>query len=63
MAKPIIIDEVHVTVRVPARLPPSAADAVTRTLTSTIFRRRLQKAMERLCRRYTSLARVTVRVS
>lgn len=60
--KHVIIDEFHLTVRVPPRLPQAQADAVTRTLRSVLFRRRLAQAVGEVGRMFPPLARVSVRV-
>jgi hypothetical protein len=62
MVKSVIIDEVHLTVRVPADLPSVRAAAVRRTLTCAAFMGQLRRAIRTLVRAYSPLVTVSVTV-
>ena len=63
MSKRVVIEEYHVTVLVPRRLPEAEADAVRRTLTDPTFERRLRRAVRKAFRREPSLDKAKVRLS
>ncbi len=59
MAKTVVIDEIHVTIRVPNDLPEVQADEVHRVLTGEDFMNRLRRAVRaalRAFRNWPSLA-------
>jgi len=63
MAKYVVIEELHLTVSVPADLPAKTVEQVTRGLGSKMFRARLLKAVKRLMADLPALAGVRVRIS
>ena len=63
MAKTVIIDEPHVTLRVPANLPGARAAAVHRALTGAALVARLRRAVRSVVRADPVLAVVRVAVS
>lgn len=63
MDKPVLIDEFHVSILVPASLSKKAAAAVVRTLKSRSFRKRLHAAIKRVCSHFPSLRGTQIRVS
>lgn len=63
MAKAITIEEFHATMTIPARLRDTECRGIRRTLTSGDFRKRLQRATEKVLRGYSSLVQVKVTVS
>jgi len=60
MAKTVIIDELHVTLRVPANLPAARAAAAHRVLTGAAFTARLRRAVRAVVRAYAVLTPVRV---
>lgn len=56
MAKPVVIDEIHLTIRVPRDLPDARAEAVARTLTGAAFMARLRRAVRATLRAFPELA-------
>ena len=64
MAKPklVVIDEVHVTVRVPGELPEDAAEAVRKALGGDPFMSRMRQAVRAVLREFSELnaARVSL---
>lgn len=58
----VVIDELHVTVRVPADLPDDEADAVRDTLASAAFAARLRRAVRDVFREFPEMkpARVSL---
>lgn len=60
MAKTAVIDELHVTVRVPADLPESEAGTVRRALLGEDFLRRLRGAVRAAVRAFPELTRCRV---
>ncbi|QDU19750.1 hypothetical protein [Urbifossiella limnaea] len=58
MAKSVVIDELHVTVRVPAGLPDEYAEAVRDALAGTAFMDRLRQAVRAAVRAFPELAAV-----
>ncbi len=63
MAKNIVIEHFHLTVFAPRKLPEADYQAMHRTLSRGRFRVRLQRALQRVCRRFRTLSRAKVRVS
>ena len=63
MAKTVILDEVHLTIRVPSNLPETQVGSVRRTLTATEFMGRLRRAIRAVVRASPELALVGVAVS
>jgi hypothetical protein len=63
MTKVILLDQLHLSVLAPRRLPAAEYDAMSRTVDSLGFRRRLGRAVRALCRAYPALAKAKVRVS
>jgi hypothetical protein len=61
MAKSVVIDELHLTVRVPADLPDADADAVRTVLAGAEFMGRLRRAVREAVRAFPDL--LTARVS
>ena len=60
MPKTVVIDEIHVTVRIPGDLPGARADAVHRALTGEDFMSRLRRAVRSALRAFPELAVVRV---
>ncbi len=60
MAKTVVIDEVHLTVRVPNDLPDDGAEAVRRTLAGDDFINRLRRAIRATLRAFPELAAARV---
>lgn len=60
MPRTAIIDEIHLTVRVPARLPQTEAEAVRRTLLGTAFMARLRQVVRSVFRANPELASARV---
>ena len=56
MAKPVVIDEMHLTIRVPRDLADARAEAVGRTLTGAAFMARLRRAVRATLRAFPELA-------
>lgn len=56
MAKRVVIDELHLTLRVPNDLPDAPADAVRRTLAGDDFMTRLRRAVRAALRGPPELA-------
>ncbi len=63
MTGPVVLDEFHVTLLVPAGLADDQVRAARRVLGHSTFRARLARAVRRLVARHPALAAVTVRVS
>ena len=61
MAKSVVIDELHLTIRVPTDLPDDEAEAIRRTLEGDDFMNRLRRAVRATLRAVPELS--TVRVS
>ena len=61
MAKTIILDELHVTFRIPNDLPDTRAEFVRQTLDGDDFMNRLRRAIRAAVRAFPEL--VVVRVS
>ena len=56
MPKTVVIDEIHVTVRIPGDLPEARADAVHRALAGEDFMSRLRRAVRAALRAFPELA-------
>ena len=56
MAKPVVIDEIHLTIRIPHDLPDARAEEVGRTLASEDFMSRLRRAVRSAVRAFPELA-------
>ncbi len=63
MARTVLIDEFHLTLRVPSDLPPAASRAITRTLDRPRLHAELRGAVRQVLRRYPALRAVRVRLS
>lgn len=63
MPKRVLIEEYHLSVLVPRRLPEAEADAIRSTLMDPTFEARLLRAVRRVFRREVSLAKAKVRLS
>lgn len=58
--KTIVIDELHLTFRVPGDLPDDAAEAIRETLAGDEFMRRLRRAVRIVVRNSPELSTVGV---
>ena len=58
MAKTVVIDEIHVTIRVPSDLPEVRADEIHRVLTGKDFMNRLRRAVRAALRVFPELQAV-----
>lgn len=56
MAKTVVIDELHLTLRVPGNLPDAQADVVRRTLAGGDFMAHLRRAVRAVLRAFPELA-------
>ena len=56
MAKSVVIDEVHLTIRIPRGLPDGTAEEIARTLTGVDFMTRLHRAVRAALRAFPELA-------
>ncbi len=56
MARTVVIDELHVTIRVPSDLSEIRADEVHRALTGEEFMNRLRRAVRAALRAFPELA-------
>jgi len=63
VARFILLEEFHLTVFVPRRLPEADCDALSRALSRSRLRRQLRRAARRVLRRYPSLRRVRLTLS
>lgn len=63
MAKMVLIDELHVTVLVPANLPIRTTRALTRTLKMKSFQVRLRQAIASTFQQYKSLRIAKIKLS
>ena len=63
MPKTVVIDELHLTLRVPATLTEARAQAVRQRLTSAAFMSRLRRVIRGVVRAYPALAVVHVTVT
>jgi hypothetical protein len=60
MAKTLIIDELHMTFRIPSDLPDDEADAIPRALDGDEFLNRLRRAIRAVVRSLPELSAVRV---
>ncbi len=58
MAKTVVIDELHLTVRIPADLPEREAEAVRNTLLNDAFMSTLKRAVRHAFRAFPELSAV-----
>jgi 2'-5' RNA ligase len=58
--KTVVIDEIHVTVRVPGDLPEDAAEVVRRALAGDEFMSRLRRAVRAVVRVFPELNSIRV---
>lgn len=63
MAKPVMIDELHLTLRVPNDLPDDRGDVVRRVLASAEFMTRLRRALRAVFRTFPELTVVRTSLS
>jgi hypothetical protein len=63
VAKTVVVDELHLTVRMPVDLPAGEAEAVRRTLAEPAFVDRLRAAIVAAVQEFPALAPVAVAVS
>ena len=56
MAQSVVIDELHVTIRVPNDLPEVRAEELHRALTGEAFMNRLRRAVRAVLRAFPELA-------
>jgi hypothetical protein len=56
MAKSVVIDELHLTIRVPNDLPDDEAEAIRRTLEGDDFMDRLRRTIRVVFRAFPELA-------
>jgi hypothetical protein len=63
MAKMVLIDELHVSVLVPADLATRSARSLTRTLKTKSFQARLRRTISRVFRSYKSLQAAKIKLS
>ncbi len=63
MAKTVVLDELHVTFRIPSDLPATRAEELGVTLRSTEFMNRLRRAIRNVVRVYPELAVVAITVT
>ncbi|QDU21731.1 hypothetical protein [Urbifossiella limnaea] len=63
MPPTVVVDELHLTVRMPADLPAGEAEAVRRTLAELAFLDHVRAAVLAVVREYPTLAPVAVTAS
>lgn len=63
MAKTVVIDELHLTVRVPNDIPEARIDAVRATLAEVEFMNRLRQAVRAAVRAFPELAPARVSIT
>jgi hypothetical protein len=63
MAKNVILDELHITIRIPNKLPDTQTEEVRPTLLSEEFMNSLRRAIRTAIRGYTELAVISVSMS
>ena len=56
MTKTILLDELHLSIRIPAHTPDDKADAMREVLTSADFLARLRQKLRKTIRAYKELA-------
>jgi len=61
MAKAVVLDELHITLRIPSGMPDSRSDELGVTLRGTEFMNHLRRAIRTVVRGYPELN--TIRVS
>ncbi|MBL8799777.1 MAG: hypothetical protein JNM56_38200 [Planctomycetia bacterium] len=59
MAKPILIDEIHLTIFMPPGLRAESFRAIRRTLRSGRFQAALRRAVHGVLARYAALGKIT----
>lgn len=57
MPKTVIIDEIHLTIRVPTGLPDARAETVRLILLGTAFMTRLRRAVREVVRAFPNLTK------
>ena len=60
MAKSVVFDEIHITIRVPNELPENQSEELHRILTGAAFKRRLRHAVRAVFQASPELADVRV---
>ena len=63
MAKSVVIDDIHITIRIPNDLPETQTEAIRRTLQGDDFMDRLRRAVRAAVRAFPELAVVRVSLS
>jgi len=63
MAKSVVLDELHVTFRVPSDMPDTQTEEIGLTFRTTEFMSHLRRVVRSLVRTYPDLALVTVAVT
>jgi hypothetical protein len=63
MARTILMEELHLTLVVPSKLPANEYRAIHRALNRPSFHAALSAAVRQLLRRYPSLGKLRVRLS
>lgn len=63
MPKMILVEEFHVSLYVPAKIPDGAVRAIRRTLRPTRFENRLADAVRALLQRHPPLKKIKLRIS
>jgi hypothetical protein len=63
MSKTVVIDELHLTLRLPARLPEAQVKKARRILLGATFLARLRRTLRSLIGSYPQLTSLTVLVS
>ena len=60
MAESVVLDEIHITIRIPNDLPETQTEAIRRTLQGDDFMDRLRRAVRAAVRAFPELAVVRV---
>lgn len=63
MSKPVLLDELHLTFRIPATTPEAAVLSVRRVLMSRAFATELNRAVRSLIRTRPALSKVRVAIA
>lgn len=63
MADYVLLDEYHISIRVPKDLDDDACDAIRQILDSRTFRKALRRAVRQIVHTYPELTTVEVRIS
>ena len=63
MARTVVIDELHLTIRIPKNLPDDQAGAIRRTLDGADFTNRLRRAVQGVVRAFWELSAVSITLS